>query len=59
MNVLLGRGSNAPVPVCRYRVLGFFEQQILQEVGMMATDEEKSWSRSMDEKELKRYCFVA
>ena len=56
ITVKLGRGSFARSTVCLYRVLSVYDKFYNK---WLLTDEKKKWSSTMDEKEKKKYKFVA
>ena len=56
MNVALARGKNAPLSVCRYRVLGVYTKYYNK---WLLTVKKQAWSKGMDEKESKKFRIVA
>ena len=56
MNVALVRGKNAPLSLCRYRVLGVYTKYYNK---WLLTVKKQAWSKGMDEKESKKFRIVA
>ena len=56
MNVALGRGANAPVSVCKFRVMGVYDKFYNK---WFLTEKRHRWAKTMDEKEKRKYRFVA